>query len=117
MEQLYFYPVVYGNTDCENCIGRSKKREKGIDVWIAIDMIRKTLIEKECDCCILISGDADFIPALELIEKNNKEVLSAFVPIGYAYDLRKNFKFYSLGKPKIMQCLKEFSEFKKEERH
>ena len=50
-----------------------KKREKGIDVKIAVDMIRKSLIENECDVCLLISGDADFIPTIQTIKDAKKE--------------------------------------------
>jgi len=69
-----------------------KKKEKGIDVWVAIDMIKKSIIEKECDACIIISGDADFVPALDLIEKHKKEVLTAMVPWGYSSELRQKFR-------------------------
>ena len=33
------------------------KIEKGVDVLIAADMIRKTLVERECSVCIIISRD------------------------------------------------------------
>ena len=100
-------PIVEEN--CMDCIGKTKKREKGVDVWIAIDMIRKSLIEEECDCCILISGDADFVPALELIKTRGKDILSVFVPVGYSYELRKNFRHFFLGKTEIMKCLKDYA--------
>jgi len=58
--------------NCLDCIGIVSKKEKGIDVKIAVDMIRKCLIENECDICLLISGDADFIPAIQTI-KDAKE--------------------------------------------
>jgi len=51
------------------------KIEKGIDVLIASDMIRKTLVEKECKTCILISGDADFIPSMQIIKNAGYEVI------------------------------------------
>jgi len=55
-------PLVKQN--CFECIGNVKKKEKGIDVKIAVDMIDYNLIKRECDKCVLISGDADFIPAM-----------------------------------------------------
>ena len=61
-------------------VSDTKKKEKGIDVWVAIDMIKKSIIDNECEICILISGDADFIPALDLIVQHNKEAVSAMVP-------------------------------------
>jgi uncharacterized LabA/DUF88 family protein len=85
-----------------------KKKEKGIDIWIAIDMIRKSIIEKKCDACVLISGDSDFIPALELIKKRRKEILTSMVPFGYSSELRKKFPFIVLKKNKLMACLKDY---------
>ena len=49
--------------------GKSFVVEKGIDVMIAIDMINKTLLEKECECCVLVSGDSDFVPVMDLIKE------------------------------------------------
>lgn len=67
-------------TMCFDCIGNVKKREKGIDVMIAVDMIDLCLIQNKCDFCILISGDADYIHALDLIENRKKEVATTSVP-------------------------------------
>ena len=61
-----------------------KKKEKGIDVWIAVDMIKYSIIDNKCDVCVLISGDADFVPALELVMSRNKEILTAMTPFGYS---------------------------------
>jgi len=91
-----------------------KRKEKGIDVWIAIDMIRLAVLEDKCDACVLISGDADFVPALELIEKNNKKILSAFLPLGYSYELRSKFPYFFLGKNKLLECFKSYKETKDE---
>lgn len=84
-----------------------KKKEKGIDVWIAVDMIRKCIIEEECDVCILVSGDADFVPALELIGRKGKEVLTAMVPFGYSSELRAKFPFFILRKETLMKCMRK----------
>lgn len=84
------------------------KKEKGIDVWIAVDMIRKSVIEKECDVCFLISGDADFVPSLELVQKQEKEVLSVFIPRGYSSELRQKFPFMIIQREDITKCLKEY---------
>jgi uncharacterized LabA/DUF88 family protein len=82
-------------------------REKGIDVMIAVDMLNLSVIEKECDCCILVSGDADFIPASQIIKKHGKEVFSAFIPRGYSWELRKKLDFWTLSKGFLMEnCMK-----------
>ena len=67
-------------TNCYDCIGNVKIREKGIDVKIAIDMV-EFAVKNKCDCIILVSGDADFIPALRIVQENNKTVYSAFLKL------------------------------------
>jgi len=85
-----------------------KKKEKGIDVWIAIDMIRLSIIENKCEVCILISGDADFTPALELIKNSGKEVLVAMVPFGFSLELRTKFPYFILRKTTLLNSLREY---------
>ena len=89
-------PLVESN--CADCVGAIDKKEKGVDMLIGIDMINLSIIQKECDCCILISGDADFIPAMDLIRKCGKKVFSAFLTKGYSYDIRQKFKFFIMNK-------------------
>ncbi len=84
--------------NCEDCIGNINKKEKGVDMLIGIDMINLSIIQNECTCCILISGDADFIPAMELIKKNGKKVLSAFLTKGYSYDIRNRYEFLIMNR-------------------
>jgi uncharacterized LabA/DUF88 family protein len=86
-----------------------KKKEKGIDVWIAVDMIKASVIDKNCDVCILISGDTDFVPALDIIKKQGKEVLTAMVPNGYSSELRQKFPYIILNKEKLIQCLQDWN--------
>lgn len=91
---------------CMDCVGNIKKREKGIDIMIGIDML-EVAIKDKCNRCILISGDSDFVPALKLIEKNGKKVCTAFVPKGYAYELRDKFDYFLIGRNDIMSnCFK-----------
>ncbi len=94
-----------------------KKKEKGIDVWIAVDMIKLCLMDSECDICLLISGDADFVPALNLIKEQKKEVLTAMVPSGYSSELRKNFPFFILRKETLLKCLRDYKDSKKSKKH
>lgn len=90
-----------------------KKKEKGIDVWVAIDMIKESLISKNCDACILISGDADFTPALELIKSHGKAVLTAMVPWGYSTELRQKFQYCILTQEILKNCLRGYKDDKK----
>ena len=88
-------------------ISDHKQKEKGIDVWIAIDMIKEAL-ENNFDYCILVSGDADFVPALNLIREIGKEVLSCFIPRGYSNELRQKFPYLILKKEKLNKCLRAY---------
>lgn len=85
--------------------GKSFVVEKGIDVMIATDMINKVLIEKECDCCVLISGDSDFVPVMRLIKRAGREVLTTSVLKGYARELLQGeFRFWILKKSDVKKC-------------
>ena len=42
-------------------------REKGIDVQLAIDLVRTTLFEGDHEVAVLVSAATDLLPALELI--------------------------------------------------
>lgn len=86
--------------NCFSCIGDFTKKEKGIDVMIAVDMIENALKEKY-NCCVLISGDADFIPAIELIKQNKKEAITCSVRKGFANELLETQKCSILKKSEI----------------
>ncbi len=60
---------------------------KGDDVYLATDLI-KGAYENLYDVAIIISGDADFIPAINLVRKNGKKVINAFFPKSSSYLLR-----------------------------
>ncbi len=108
---------------CNNCkplieasfldLADIKRKEKGIDVWIAIDMIKKLIVDKSCEVCILISGDADFVPAVNLIKDAGKKVLSAFVPFGYSSELRNSTEYFIIRKETLTKCFRDY-ENKKE---
>ena len=60
---------------------------KGDDVYLATDLI-KGAYENLYDVAIIVSGDADFIPAIKLVQKNGKKVINAFFPKSSSYLLR-----------------------------
>jgi uncharacterized LabA/DUF88 family protein len=110
---------IINNLDlCKNCkpiveasfldLADIKRKEKGIDVWIAMDMIKKALIDNECDVCVLISGDADFVPAINLIKKSGKRALSAFVPFGYSSELRNSTEYFIIRKETLTKCFRNY---------
>ena len=83
------------------------KIEKGVDVLIASDMISKALVDKECDVCILISGDSDFVPVMEIIKKTKCEVIVCSPMKGFSNELRQGkFRYLVLKKEDLDKCLK-----------
>lgn len=94
-----------------NVNGKFLRVEKGIDVTITTDMIQKTLLERKCDCCVLISGDSDFVPVMRLIKKAGKEVLTASVLKGYARELLQGeFRFWILKKQELKKCVNGYKD-------
>jgi uncharacterized LabA/DUF88 family protein len=88
-------------------IGNVKKKEKGVDVMIAVDFVDYA-INNKADVLILISGDADFIPALELAKKSKSDVFSASLAKGYSRELREKFVFFAIGKNTLSDnCFKD----------
>jgi uncharacterized LabA/DUF88 family protein len=86
--------------------GKIIRVEKGVDVMIAVDMVSSALVEDKCDSCILVSGDSDFVPVMQLVKKAGKEVISVSVMKGYAREmLQGNFRFWMLKKPDLEKCM------------
>jgi len=97
-------PVVEENL--LDAIGNVKKKEKGIDVLLSVDLVEYA-IKNKAETLIVFSGDADFVPAMKLAQENKAEILSISLAKGYSLDLRNNFKFFAIGKNRIMEsCLK-----------
>ncbi|MFQ5531404.1 MAG: NYN domain-containing protein [Candidatus Nanoarchaeia archaeon] len=84
------------------------KIEKGVDVLIASDMIRKSLVEKECEVCILISGDADFVPSMQIIKDAGYEAIVCSPREGFSNELRQGkFRYLILKKENLGNCLRD----------
>ena len=81
------------------------KVEKGIDVMITVDMIQRTIIDDACDCCVLVSGDADFIPAMQILKEKGYEAISCSVPDGHASELKEGKFRYLILKKKDLEDL------------
>jgi len=85
--------------------GKIIRIEKGIDVMISSDMVSKSLLDKECETCVLVTGDSDFVPVMQLIKKAGREVLTVSVLKGYARELLQGeFRFWILKKPDLDKC-------------
>jgi len=51
-----------------------KYHEKGVDVQMAVDMLRD-VYKNKCDQVVVVSSDSDLIPAIEEVQNEGKEVL------------------------------------------
>jgi len=66
---------------------RKLSKEKGVDVMLVADMIRGAY-QNKYETALLLSGDADFIPAVELVQFLGKEVVNVHCFAGSSGELR-----------------------------
>jgi uncharacterized LabA/DUF88 family protein len=79
--------------------------EKGVDIEIASDML-KHAYSNAYDTAILISGDGDFVAAVEGVQDLGKHVENAYFRIGRSnYLLETCDKFISLDSNVMKSCL------------
>lgn len=62
--------------------------EKGVDVRIAVEMIRLAR-ENKYDTAYLLSSDTDLVPAVEEVHSFNKKIIYVGVPKGQSFGLTK----------------------------
>ncbi|MBU0957823.1 MAG: NYN domain-containing protein [Nanoarchaeota archaeon] len=69
------------------------------DVHLAVDLVGDAY-ENKYDTAIIVSGDADFLPAIKRVKKINKKVENAYFRSSSAYKLRNtcnsSIKLYKL---------------------
>lgn len=82
---------VWRDNTCSHCNEKHRYSiEKGVDVKLAVDMIRGA-IQNQYDIAVLVSGDADFIPVIEAIRNIDlhKKIEIAFFQTGHSRNLRE----------------------------
>lgn len=90
-------------------LGRLERRggtvvEKGIDVKVATDMLWQAH-NNVYDTAILVSGDADYVPAVEAVKAIGKHVEVAFVASGRSQALQQTAdRFVSIDSTMISTC-------------
>jgi len=62
-------------------------REKGVDVMLVTDMIRAAY-QNKYEVALIFTGDADFVPAVELVQFLGKEVVNIHCYAGSSGELR-----------------------------
>lgn len=74
-----------------------KFHEKGVDVQIAVDMVRGA-IKSEYDICYLISSDTDLLPAIQTAKDEGKKIIYVGFENFISRALSKNCSSYILLK-------------------
>lgn len=93
-KQQKFFEYLKTISKLDLYLGRLEKRpdnhktEKGVDVKIAIDLLVNAF-KDNYDIAILISNDADFIPAIEEVQKIDKMVFYVGFSKMKSYHLKK----------------------------
>jgi len=88
--QQQFFQALRRIPHLEVRLGRLVQRgpihmEKGVDVIMATDLLRLVDVY---DTAILVSGDSDFLPAIQAVKDRGKVVELAFPPLGLSESLK-----------------------------
>lgn len=84
-----------------------KFHEKGVDVQIAVDIVRGA-IKNEYDICYLISSDTDLLPAIQTAKDEKKKIIYVGFENFISRALSKNCSSYIiLKKNQILKFSKE----------
>ena len=79
----------------ENSGLRKLSKEKGVDIMLVADMIRGAF-QNKYETALLLTGDADFIPAVELVQFLRKDVGNVHCYAGSSSELRNKCDFHIL---------------------
>jgi uncharacterized LabA/DUF88 family protein len=74
-------------------ISHKKRNQKGVDTLIAIDLLSKSH-QNQFDIAILITGDEDFVPAIDYVKNTGKLVYGIFFENHCSQLLRERFDRY-----------------------
>lgn len=66
----------------------NQKTEKGVDVKLAVDMVTNAFYDKY-DVAIIVTNDADFVPAIKAVQESGKAVYNVSFPKSKSYHLNK----------------------------
>lgn len=109
--QQKFFSYLSRIPNLEIKLGRLEKRpkgvlvEKGVDVRIAVDIVTHAYANIY-DSAILVSGDADFVPAIRAVQDFGKEVINVCLPKTKSFHLNQTCnKTITLSKINIQQIL------------
>ena len=78
-------------------ISNGKYHEKGVDVQIAVDIVRGA-IKNEYDICYLISSDTDLLPAIKTARDEGKKIIYVAFENSISRALLKNCSSFHIVK-------------------
>ena len=113
-EQQKFFDKLRKISDFNVVLCRMRKHKKdgkfsfdvkGDDVYLAVDLVSGAY-ENLYDIAIIISGDEDFVPAIQKAQKLNKKVINAFFK-STSSNYLKNICDESICMDKIIHIIKE----------
>ena len=99
---LYFYKGHRSQTS---------KKEKGVDVHLAIDIVKNAFLKK-CDQIMIMTGDADLVYPIEIVKKLEIKTQAIFIPTRFSPGLS-----HEGGRTTVLNYLEKFkpeNKFKKE---
>lgn len=114
-KQQRFFEKVKGTDKVKLILARLQKRKikdsqrfyyvvKGDDIHIAVDMV-KGAYENTFDTAILVSGDGDFVPAVEIVQEKGKSVENAYFRPSLSWHLKQECdKSIELNKGILDKC-------------
>lgn len=82
-------------------MSNGKYHEKGVDVQIAVDMVRGA-IKNEYNICYLISSDTDLIPAIKTARNEGKKIIYVAFENMISRALQKNCSSYVVITQKML---------------
>ena len=112
LEEARHCEIIYGRyqsspMQCRKCGGRwEQAQEKMTDVNIAVEMLSDA-VENAFDTALLVSGDADLVPAVRTIRRlfPAKRIVSAFPPGRVSQALRKEVHaHFIIGRHNLAKC-------------
>jgi len=71
-----YEPITEIGTASLSSLQHHTRYSKGEDILLASEMVRDAALNRY-DCCILLTGDADFVPAVHLVQDLGKPVIVA----------------------------------------
>jgi len=114
-EQQRFFEKIKNTDKVRLILSRLQKRKikgtnkfyyviKGDDIRIAVDMV-KGAYENTFDVAILVSGDGDFVPAVNVVQEKGKSVENAYFRQSLSWHLKQNCdKSIELRKELLDKC-------------